>query len=215
MTAPPDPAGPPSGRFAPVKPPRHSRGADVWAMTRKFLKKGTTVASIAPSSRYLVREMLAGIDFGRTRTLVELGAGLGPITAEIVRRSAGTSCRLLIVEYEPDFCKKLRERFAGTPAEIIQGDACEFDRMLEERGIDKAEQVVSGLPVPSFSRPMQERLFTALRRRLDPAGEFRQLTVMPWVYKRFYRRRFESVRFKLVARNIPPGGVYLCRGVKK
>jgi phospholipid N-methyltransferase len=92
-------------------------------MTRKFLKKGTTVASIAPSSRYLVREMLAGIDFGRTRTLVELGAGLGPITAEIVRRAAGTSCRLLIVEYEPDFCKKLRERFAGTPAEIIQGDS--------------------------------------------------------------------------------------------
>jgi phospholipid N-methyltransferase len=38
---------------------------------------------------------------------------------------------------------------------------------------------------------------------------------MPWVYKRFYRRRFESVRFKLVARNIPPGGVYLCRGVKR
>jgi phospholipid N-methyltransferase len=183
-------------------------------MTRKFFKKGTTVASVAPSSRYLVREMLRGIDFSRTRTLVELGAGLGPITAEIVRRAAGTSCRLLIVEFDLDFCKKLRERFTGTPAEIIQGDATDLDRMLEERGIERAEQVVSGLPVPSFSPPMQDRLFTALGRRLDRAGEFRQLTVMPWVFKRFYQNRFDSVRFKLVARNIPPGGVYLCRGVK-
>src|SRR5262249_20385128 len=191
------------------------RAADLWAMTRKFLAKGTSVASVAPSSRYLVREMLRGIDFARIRTLVELGAGLGPVTAEIVRRASGTPCRLLVVEFDSDFCRKLRERFAHSPAEIIQGDAGDLDRMLAERGIDRVEQAGSGLPVPSFPRPLQERLFAAVRRRLDPAGDYRQLTVMPWVYKRFYQRHFNDVRFRLVARNIPPGGVYHCRGAKK
>lgn len=201
----------PTDRSAPAPPPG---GPDWWVMVRKFLQKGKAVASFAPSSRFLVREMLRGIDFRQTRVLVELGAGLGPITAEIIKRAVGTPCKLLIVEFDPDFCRTLRERFAGSPAEIVEGDATELDRMLDERGLGPADQIISGLPVPSFPKPIQEKLIAAVRRRLAPGGEFRQLTVMPWVYWRLYRRYFENVRFRLVLRNLPPGGVYLCRGVK-
>ena len=49
-------------------------------------------------------------------------------------------------------------------------------------------------------------------RRLAPGGTFRQLTHMPWVYYSLYRGYFEEVRFQLVPLNLPPGGVYICRG---
>ena len=43
-------------------------------------------------------------------------------------------------------------------------------------------------------------------------GEFRQVTTAPWLYRWLYRRYFRDVSFKLVVRNLPPGGVYTCRG---
>jgi hypothetical protein len=35
---------------------------------------------------------------------------------------------------------------------------------------------------------------------------------MPWVYWTMYRRYFRDVSFKLVPLNLPPGGVYYCKG---
>jgi phosphatidylethanolamine/phosphatidyl-N-methylethanolamine N-methyltransferase len=183
-------------------------------MVRKFLAHGTQIASVAPSSRSLVRVMLKGIDFARTRTLVELGAGTGPITAELVRRAQGTPCKLLIIERDRDFCQRLRERFDGR-AEIIQADAGDLDRILAERGVDQVEQIVSGLPTPSLPPDVYRRIFTAVGRRLSPEGEFRQLTVIPWVYKRFYKKHFNDVRFHLVPINVPPGGVYVCKRLRE
>ena len=49
-------------------------------------------------------------------------------------------------------------------------------------------------------------------QRLAPTGTFRQLTHMPWIYYKLYRRYFAEVRFRLVPMNLPPGGVYICRG---
>ena len=49
-------------------------------------------------------------------------------------------------------------------------------------------------------------------RVLGPAGEFRQITNMPWVYLKLYRTYFRDVSFRLVPLNLPPGGVYFCRG---
>jgi phospholipid N-methyltransferase len=201
-------------RFSPDAPRRSPRGPDWWMMVRKFLAHGTQIASVAPSSKSLVRTMLRGIDFAKTRSLVELGAGTGPITAELVRRAAGTPCRLLIVERDPDFCQRLRERFDGK-AEIIHADAGDLSRILEERGIAQVEQIVSGLPTPSLPPEVYRRIFDAVGQRLSPEGEFRQLTVIPWVYKRFYKKHFSDVSFHLVPMNVPPGGVYICKRLRE
>ena len=47
---------------------------------------------------------------------------------------------------------------------------------------------------------------------LASGGEFRQLTTAPWLYRGLYRRYFREVSFRLVVWNLPPGGVYFCRG---
>ena len=50
---------------------------------------------------------------------------------------------------------------------------------------------------------------------LAPNGTFRQLTVIPYIYWKLYRGYFSDVRFKLVPMNLPPGGVYVCRGFRE
>jgi phosphatidylethanolamine/phosphatidyl-N-methylethanolamine N-methyltransferase len=37
---------------------------------------------------------------------------------------------------------------------------------------------------------------------------------MPLVYKKLYKGYFQDVRFRFVPLNLPPAGVYVCRGYR-
>jgi phospholipid N-methyltransferase len=180
-----------------------------WLMLTKFLERGRTIASFAPSSRWMARTTVRDIDFSKARCIVELGAGTGPITKEILTR-AGKDCRVISLELDADLCRHLRRRFPN--AEVLEADAVDLGRLLDERGIDKVDHILSGLPLPSIPEDIRERILDVCARRLKPDGSFRQLTIMPWIYYRMYRRYFQDIRFRFVFRNLPPGGVYVCRG---
>lgn len=169
----------------------------------KFLRQGTAVAACVPSSRWLAGALVR--DIAPDARVVELGAGTGAVTAQLLQRTR----RPIIVERDPDFCRRLRQRFPH--ADIAECDALDLERILDERGIDQLDHVLSGLPLPSFPPPARDRLMHSVARRLAPAGSFRQLTLMPWVYAGLYRSYFGEVRFQLVPLNVPPGGVYVCR----
>ncbi len=177
----------------------------------KFLKHGTAIASVAPSSRWLSRLTVHNIDWHKAGTLLELGAGTGPITRAIAER-VRPGCRVIVVERDPDFVTLLRGRFhQQTNFEIVQGDAGDLISILGDRGITAVDHVISGLPVPSFRTSLQKSLFRAVGTLLRPEGTFNQITEIPWLYRRLYQRYFEDVRFVLEPRNMPPAGTYFCR----
>lgn len=190
---------------------KSSRHSDFWMVFKKFVTQGTAIATPAPSGRYLVREMLKGIDFDTAKVIVELGAGTGPIT-DILLKKVKPHTRLLIVEIEPDFCKRLRARFPH--AEIVEGNAAHLDQLLADRGVGQVDHMVSGLPMPSIPHPVRKAIFESAMKCMSPDGIFRQLTVMPYVYWNFYRHYFQDVTFKLVPMNLPPAGVYYCKKFK-
>jgi phosphatidylethanolamine/phosphatidyl-N-methylethanolamine N-methyltransferase len=180
----------------------------------KFLKQGTAIASLAPSSPWLSRTTVRNIDWDRAKVIVELGAGTGPITRVLAER-ARPGCRVIVLERDPDFSRLLRERFGGRPdLEVVEGDVRDLAGMLADRGIAQADYIVSGLPVPSFSKDLRGSLFRVVGQVLRPEGTFNQITELPWVYLGFYRKHFEDVRFVFEPRNLPPAGAYFCRGVK-
>ena len=181
----------------------------------KFLKHGTKIASLAPSSPWLSRATVGNVDWADARVLVELGAGTGPITRVIAER-ARPETRVIVLERDPDFAALLRDRFARYPHfDVIEGDVRDLSAMLADRGIRSVDHVISGLPVPSFPRDLQATLFDVVRNVLDPAGTFNQITEIPWVYQGFYRKHFRDVRFIFEPRNFPPAGAYYCRGLKE
>jgi phospholipid N-methyltransferase len=182
---------------------------DLWLVLRKFITNAKTVATIAPSSRVLSRAILHGIDWSKTKCVVELGAGTGPITEQLVR-VAPPGTRLIVNEFLPAFCESLRQKFPTV--EIVEGDARKLTEMLAERGIAKVDYVLSGLPLTHFKPDDRAAVIDQAAQVLGADGEFRQLTTFPWVYRKLYRRYFRDVRFKLVVWNLPPGGVYYCRG---
>jgi ornithine lipid N-methyltransferase len=180
----------------------------------KFLTQGTSIASVAPSSRWLSQTTVRNIDWERARALLELGAGTGPIT-HVIARNACPLCRVVVVERDPDFARLLRDRFPDRPNfDIVEGDVCDLSSILAQRGLESVDHVVSGLPVPSFPKALQQALFQAVSKVLRSDGTYNQITEIPWVFWPFYRRYFRDVEFVFEPRNLPPAGAYFCRGVK-
>jgi phosphatidylethanolamine/phosphatidyl-N-methylethanolamine N-methyltransferase len=188
---------------------------DFFLFLGKFLRHGTKIASLAPSSPWLSKTTVRNVDWSRARVVVELGAGTGPIT-KVLAEQAPPECRVLVIERDPDFARLLRERFGSKPnLEVIEGDCRDLAAMLADRGIERADYVISGLPVPSFPGDLQLELFRVVKRVLAPEGSYNQITEMPLVYKGLYKRFFDDVRFAFEPRNFPPAGAYFCRGVKE
>ncbi len=179
---------------------------------KKFLRHGTKIASVAPTSRWLANAMVSEVPFASANVIVELGAGTGPVTAELQQRMRPGS-RLVAVEFDPEFCAHLRATFPGL--DLVEGDATHLCEHLAARGIAQVDCIVSCLGTPALPKEAQERLFADVRRVLRPGGLFVQLTEFPLVFLPYYRKRFDDVAFHFVARNIPPSGYYVCRGPKE
>ncbi len=190
-------------------PEKKATGPDWWLFFRKFLTQGRKIASFVPSSVWMAKAVLKGIDFENCSTILELGAGTGPITTQLLKQ-APDHCRCVILEREPDFCVRLRKRFPQ--AEILEADASHLAGLLKERGIKTVDHILCGLPLPSFAEEDRDRVLGCALNHLRPEGTFRQLTHLPWVYRRMYRRYFDQVKFHMVFRNLPPAGFYICRG---
>lgn len=185
-----------------------SAASDYALFLRKFLEKGRTISSAVPSSRTMAMKMLEEIDFSRPGVIMELGAGTGAVTEHIVERLRPHH-RFVAVENDPDFVEILRRRFPTQT--ILQADATRLTEPLASFGVHRVKYVVSCLPTPALSKRGIVRLTRWAGRSLDPDGMFLQLTVVPLLYRRFYTRLFEQVNFRMVWRNIPPGGVYCCK----
>ncbi|MCC5977339.1 MAG: methyltransferase domain-containing protein [Salinarimonas sp.] len=166
--------------------------------------------AVAPSGKALARTMASYVDPTVQGPVVELGPGTGPVTEALINRGIEQE-RLVLVEFNPDFCKLLTKRFPR--ATIVQGDAYALDETLAGILHTPAAAVVSSLPL--FTRPMTDR--TALLQRsqalLQPQAPFVQFTyaVIPPIPKR--AGSFTMAGSSRVWRNIPPARVWVYRGV--
>ena len=85
----------------------------------KILALGPTVAALVEAHVVLADGEPPG---GRPSPgpVVELGPGTGPVTQALLQRGLAPE-RLILVEYDPAFCRLLERRFPGV--RVIQGDA--------------------------------------------------------------------------------------------
>ena len=187
---------------------RQERVADRGLFLKKFLAKGRAISSAVPSSKALVAGVLREVDFSRPATIVELGAGIGPVTEAVLDR-IGPQHRFVAVENDADFCEVLRRRFPSL--NLLQADATRIAEPLHHLGITKVDYVLSGLPTPALPRRALLRLMRWLHAAMTANGKFVQITVAPLFYRAFYERLFESVDYRMVWWNVPPGGVWRCK----
>ena len=119
-----------SHRSGARKVPLEDRFEDEARFLRSWLERPLLTGAVTPSGRMLARTMASYVDPRVPGPVIELGPGTGPVTDALVRRGIAQD-RLVLVEYNPEFCKLLKRRFPK--ATIIQGDAYDIGETLGER----------------------------------------------------------------------------------
>jgi phosphatidylethanolamine/phosphatidyl-N-methylethanolamine N-methyltransferase len=175
---------------------------------RSWIERPLTVGAVTPSGKILARAMARYVDPNSTGPVVELGPGTGPVTEALVKAGVDPS-RLVLVEFDPTFCRILRSRYPD--ATLVQGDAYSLRRLLETLLLQPAAAVVSGLPLITKPIKMRLRLIRDAFDLMVPGAPFVQFTysVASPVPKRF--AGFSAEASERIWMNIPPARVWVYR----
>ncbi|HUR33239.1 MAG TPA: methyltransferase [Vicinamibacterales bacterium] len=180
-----------------------------------FLRNPATVGSLLPSSPALAREMVRTCDLRNARTVVELGAGTGPFTREILRH-LGPDTLFIALELDEHSVAALRQEFPGTT--IYHESAANLSACLARHGRQQADYILSGLPWGSLPTEVADSILQAVLTSLAPGGMFVTFSyvhsrMLPGI-RRFRQRvqqHFSSVSTSpVVWNNVPPAVVVRC-----
>ena len=126
---------------------------DEMQFIRSWIEKPLSTGAVMPSSKALARTMARYVDPTAKGPVIELGPGTGPVTEALVRHGIDPA-RLVLVEFNNDFCRLLRQRYPS--ATVVQGDAYRLRRTVQNYVSDPAAAVVSSLPL--LTKPLRTRL---------------------------------------------------------
>lgn len=185
------------------------RFVDEVRFLRAWVERPLITGAVAPSGATLSRLMASFVDTDCAGPIVELGPGTGVVTDALVKRGIDEA-RLILIEYSPEFCALLAERFPR--ATIIEGDAYAMASVVDQTAGSLAG-VVSSLPL--FTRPLESRrqLIEDALELMRPGAPFIQFSyaLVPPVPE--VNGRYGVTRTSWVVRNVPPARVWLYRRV--
>src|SRR5688572_8018818 len=133
---------------------------------RAFVAHPRQVGAVLPTSRAAVRDMLDMADVPGASLVVELGAGTGSQTAEILARMR-PDARLVALEIDPRLADLLEERFDDPRLQVVRGSA---EQLREHLGEEQADVLVCALPFTSLEPGLRRRILDALPTALGPGG---------------------------------------------
>lgn len=133
----------------------------------RYVQNPTTVGSLTPSSVFLARKIVHYIpthDDDQPRHYLEVGAGTGPFTAELIPRMKRDD-RLDIVEFDPKFCEILKKKFSSANVQVHCVPIEQWQPGY------KYDAIVSGLPLNLFSPEMVEKILATFKRLTKERGK--------------------------------------------
>jgi phospholipid N-methyltransferase len=179
----------------------------------EFLKESfkniRTTGAVARSSKYLVREMMRPIDFTTAKIIVELGAGDGVLTVDLLQRMSLDTV-LLCFEINPEFCKILRGAIDDPRFILIEDSAEHLETYLTQYGFSSADYIVSAIPFIALPTDLVHRIVQTAHKALKQNGLYIQFHYSSRIQK-MYLKFFGNVTIEFVPLNIPPAFVMICR----
>jgi phospholipid N-methyltransferase len=182
---------------------------------RAFFRSSAHVGAIAPSSSRLSGLLADTLDWDSIDCLVEYGPGTGVVTEEIARRLSEKT-RFFAIERDPQLAAITRRRCPGI--EVVEDCVTRVPELCRERGIDRVDAILSGLPWASFPARLQDEALAATFEILPPGGQFATFAYWQGLllpagqrFRAFLKAHFSSVEISETAwRNLPPAFVYRC-----
>jgi phospholipid N-methyltransferase len=176
---------------------------------RNFFRHPRMLGSIVPSSRFLIKQLLEPINWGRARVIVEYGPGVGGITAEVLRRMRPDGT-LIAIEMNPDFVTYLRRAITDPRLQVVAGSAAEVEEILGRFGVQRADYIISGIPFSTIPAPVRELILRKTHDVLEPGGAFLVYQFSTRVLQDL-KRIFGYVGRKFEPLNVLPAHLFICQ----
>ncbi len=172
-----------------------------------FFKHPSMLGSVVPSSRFLVKDIMAQIDWDRARVLVEFGPGVGTITREALKRMRPDAV-LLVIELNQEFVEYLGT-IPDSRLRVVHGSAAHVRRILAEQGLAPADYIISSIPYSLLAEQLRQEIVAESRHALKAEG-----SLLVFQYNRtllpYLKSSFSSVKLGFQLFNILPALIFHC-----
>ena len=172
---------------------------------RAFVANPRQVGAVLPTSRSAVRDMLDLADLPGADLVVELGAGTGSQTGQILERLR-PGARLVALEIDPALADLLSARYDDPRLQVVCGSA---EQLADHLAGARADVVVCALPFTSLEQGLRRRILDQLPRALAATGTAVVIQYSPLIESEL-RRRFGTVRRRISPLNVPPAWLFAC-----
>jgi phospholipid N-methyltransferase len=170
-----------------------------------FVAHPRQVGAVLPTSRRAVRDMLDLADVPNADLVVELGAGTGSQTEEILARLK-PGARLISLEIDARLAKLLAERYDDPRLQVVCDTA---ENLQDHLGGATADVLVCALPFTSLPPPLRQRMLDVLPLAVGDRGVAVIIQYSPLIEPGL-RKRFASVRRRMSVLNVPPAFLFAC-----
>jgi phospholipid N-methyltransferase len=186
-----------------------NRSADALLFARNFFRHPRMLGSIVPSSRFLIRQLLAPVNWGRARVIVEYGPGVGVITLEVLRQMRADAT-LVAIEMNPAFVRHLSGTITDPRLHVVDGSAADIDLILRRLDLTRADYIISGIPFSTIPAAERDKILRKTAAALAPGGAFLlyqfSKRIMPDL-----KRVFGYVGRQFQPLNVLPAYLFICQ----
>lgn len=172
---------------------------------RSFLAHPRQVGAVLPTSGRAVADMLAMADLRTAGLVVELGAGTGSHTAQVLDL-LGADARLVSFEIDPRLAAAVTARLGDPRLTVVAGSAEDLDSHLDGA---RPDVIVSALPFTSLPHGLGRIILERAAATLAPGGTLLVLQYSPFISAEL-DRLFAGVRRRFTLLNVPPAFLYAC-----
>jgi len=179
-----------------------------FAFIKESLQNIKTVGTVTRSSGFLSRQMAKKVDYQSAKFVIELGAGDGVITKEILKRLP-KDAQLMVFEVNERFIEQLLS-IEDERLIVVDDTAENIAHHLKNHGQTEVDAVVSAIPFVILSDELRATIIKECMDVLKENAPFVQVHYS-LVLRGMYKELFGNVKIGFVPLNIPPAFVMVSR----
>ncbi len=164
------------------------------------------IGAVAPSSRWLARNMASWLPENSSDYVLELGPGTGIVTEAILKRGVPED-RVVAVELSGELAALLRKRYPL--AHIIEGNALDLPQLLAKHlpHVRQFPVIISSLPLLNFEAKLAHQLTQIIQGLLAPGGKMVQFSYHLGTWRARKMPNLQYLTSEVVWLNMPPARV--------
>jgi phospholipid N-methyltransferase len=192
-------------RKEPLEPKKSRRPALHYL---KAFLKDERVATVQPSTRFVIKRVLRGLALHDVESAVEYGPADGVITARMLEHMPPHST-LIAVERNLDFFNELKSHVRDPRLRAVNGDVRDVEKIIRDHGFEHVDRIVSGIPFSFLTAAGRDALLASTARSLKPGGRFVAYQFTTHLIP-LLKRHFDKVDVGFEIVNLPPVFVFTC-----